>query len=264
MDIMVGAQTDAGRVRSHNEDSYFTGQQIWAVADGMGGQAAGEVASAIVIDHLRAADSAGPLAPDDLGTLITDINASILEYANANPAAAGLGSTVAGIALITVDDVRHWSVFSVGDSRVYRFAGGQLTRQTVDHNEAEELIEAGQLDPAEAVDHPGRFVLTRALGSKPAPHPDIRLLPQGEEETFLICSDGLTSEVPDETITTALRDYPQPHDAAERLIDLALMHGAQDNVTAIVVTLTHNADTGQLMADVDSTTIPRPHAEETE
>jgi len=263
MDVVVGAQTDVGRVRSHNEDSFFTGQQIWAVADGMGGQAAGEVASAIVIDHLRAADATGPLAPDDLATLIATINASILDYARANPDAAGLGSTVAGIASITVGEVRHWSVFNVGDSRVYRFADGQLTRQTVDHNEAAELIETGQLDPADAADDPSRFILTRALGSRPAPRPDIRLLPQGADETFLICSDGLTSEVPDETIMAVLRNCPQPHEAAERLIDLALIHGAQDNVTAVVVKANHNADTGPLPVEADETTIPRPDAEET-
>lgn len=257
MDVIVGASSDTGRVRAHNEDSFFAGQYIWAVADGMGGQAAGDVASMIVTDQLRCRDEAGPLLPDDVGTLISSINQRILDYSTQNPAAQGLGSTLSGIASIALDDVRHWSVFNVGDSRVYRFANGKLVRETVDHNEAEELIDAGQLDPTEALDHPGRFVLTRALGSIPAPQPDIFLLPQGGEETFLICSDGLTSEVPDTTIETVLRNCPDPKDAADRLIDLALKHGALDNVTAVVVAIRHSSDTRHLPTSEEETTIPR-------
>lgn len=262
MDVAVGALTDVGRVRSHNEDAYFTGEQIWAVADGMGGQAAGEVASSIVVDHLRAADAAGVLTADDLSPLIAAINQAILDYAEADPTAAGLGSTVAGIASIAVDEVAHWSVFNVGDSRVYRFADGQLVSQTKDHNEVTELIDAGQLDPADAADHPSRFVLTRALGSNPAPRADIRLLPQGGDETFLICSDGLTSEVADEAIETVLATCPEPKQAVERLIDLALMHGAQDNVTAVVLAVHQHDDDARLNDQSAETTIPRPDIEE--
>ena len=235
MNVVVGAHSDVGRVRSHNEDSYFTGQRIWAVADGMGGQAAGDVASAIVTRFLRDAD-AGPLVPDDLTRLIAGINDAILDYARRHPAAAGMGSTLSGIASIQVGNARHWSVFNVGDSRVYRFVDGQLLRETVDHNEAAELVEAGRLDPAEAASHPGRNVLTRALGSLPAPTPDISWLPQGRDETFLICSDGLTSEVTDDAIASVLRRYDDPGAAADRLVDLALARGAHDNVTAVVVT----------------------------
>jgi len=262
MDVVVGARSDIGRVRAHNEDSFFTGRQIWAVADGMGGAAAGDVASSIVVDQLRIWDEADALVPEDLNMLIASTNEAVLHYARLNPGAAGMGSTIAGIASIEVDGVRHWSVFNVGDSRVYRYMNGQLMRETVDHNEAEELVDAGQLDPADAAEHPGRFVLTRALGTIPAPHPDVFLLPEKPQETFLICSDGLTSEVTDDTIAAVLRNSTGPAQAANRLVDLALTHGARDNVTVVIVSVQQDCDTSWLEAQADETTIPRPDVQE--
>ena len=233
--LEVGVRSDVGRVRAHNEDSYLVGRQIWAVADGMGGQAAGEVASGIVIDELRRADEDGVLTQRRLTELIGTINDAILAHARQYPQTVGLGSTVAGIASIEVGGVRHWGIFNVGDSRVYRFHGGVLMRETVDHNEAQQLVDLGQLAPEDAATHPGRSVLTRSLGSRPAPQPDLLLLPQDCDETFLICSDGLTSEVPDAVIADTLGEFADPVQAAGRLVDLVLAHGARDNVTVIVV-----------------------------
>ena len=258
MEVLVGAQTDVGLVREHNEDNYFVGRHIWAVADGMGGQAAGDMASTIVTEQLRVRDSEGPLEPDEMRSVISGINRTLIEYARQNPTATGLGSTVTGIASVELDDVAHWSVFNVGDSRVYRFADGRLSRQTVDHNEAEELIEAGVLDPDDALLDPSRFVLTRALGTSPPPQPDIFLIPQRPGETFLICSDGLTSEVNETAIADVLRSNPDPKKAAARLINLTLEAGAHDNVTVIVVVSSHKDTT------VDSTTQPRSDVQEVE
>ena len=258
MQVLVGAQTDVGLVREHNEDNFFVGHQIWAVADGMGGQAAGDMASTIVSEQLRVRDSAGPLAPDEMRTIIAAINRTLIDYARVNPTAAGLGSTLTGIASVELDDVAHWSIFNVGDSRVYRFAEGRMTRQTVDHNEAEELIEAGVLDPDDALVDPSRFVLTRALGTSPPPQPDIFLMPQSPDETFLICSDGLTSEVKESVIADVLRKYPDPKKAAARLINLTLKAGAHDNVTVIVIVIKGKD------ATEDSTTLPRSDVQEVE
>lgn len=235
MKLQVGVRSEVGCVRVHNEDSYLVGRQIWAVADGMGGQAAGEVASRLVIERLRQADEGGVLGPHDLVDIIGAINETLLEHARRHPKTRGLGSTVSGIASVRVGDVRHWGVFNVGDSRVYRFHGGAMERETVDHNEAQQLVDLGQLAPQDVATHPGRSVLTRSLGSSPAPQPDVLLLPQDDHETFLICSDGLTSEVPDELIAQMLRDCADPAKAADRLVDMALAHGAHDNVTALVV-----------------------------
>lgn len=233
--LEVGVRSDVGCLRAHNEDSYLVGRQIWAVADGMGGQAAGEVASGIVVEQLRRADEGGVLSQRALVDLVAEINAAILEHARKNPSTRGLGSTVAGIASIEVGGVRHWGVFNVGDSRVYRFRDGVLARETVDHNEAQHLVELGRLTPVDALTHPGRSVLTRSLGSVPAPQPDLLVLPQDRDETFLICSDGLTSEVSDAVISDTLRNCSDPTKAVDRLVDLVLAHGARDNVTVIVV-----------------------------
>ena len=262
MDVLVGALTDTGLVRRHNEDSYFAGNQLWAVADGMGGQAGGDIASAIAIDHVRALDSAGPLQLTDLIDLIARINAAIIEHGRRNPAMLGLGSTLTGIANIELDHIRHWGVFNVGDSRVYRYVGGKLSRETIDHNEAAELIDAGLLDPARAADHPSRSILTRALGMMPAPKADIFLLPHCMDETFLICSDGLTSELSDDAIAEVLRDYPDPTEAACKLIALTFTRGAHDNVTVVVVTVCDNFIRSVDVAP-DETTIRRPELEET-
>ena len=262
MDVVVGARSDVGRVRTQNEDSFFAGRQIWAVADGMGGAAAGDVASSIVVDQLRIWDKVDALTHDDLNQLVAGTNEAVLRYTRLNPGAAGMGSTVAGIASIEISGVRHWCVFNVGDSRVYHYVNGEMIRETVDHNEAEELIDAGQLDPADAAEHPGRFVLTRALGTNPAPRPDVFLLPQSPPETFLICSDGLTSEVSDDTFAAVLLNCPDPTQAANRLVDLALMHGARDNVTVVIVAIQPSSDTDWLQTEADETTIPRPDVQE--
>jgi len=258
MNVVVGARSDTGLVRHHNEDSYYAGHRIWAVADGLGGQAAGDVASAIVTDQLRSRDEAGPLVPDDIARLISTINEAIVDYGWHNPDATGLCSTISGIASVEIGGMKHWSVFNVGDTRVYRFANNLLTRKTVDHNEAQELIDMGQLSPADSANHPLRSVLTRALGTTPAPQPDILLLPKEQDETFLICSDGLTSEVPDETIAAVLGDCRDPEQAAGRLVDLTMAQGAHDNVTVLVLAVRDDdADWAP-----DGTTIPRPTVQE--
>ncbi|MCL2315997.1 MAG: protein phosphatase 2C domain-containing protein [Actinomycetia bacterium] len=255
--LIAGARSDVGKVRSHNEDSYLVGKRIWAVADGMGGHAAGEVASTIVTERLRAQDRRGALDLDVITHVIDAINEAILEHGRTHPAALGLGSTVSGIASTRLGDVRHWIVFNIGDSRVYRYANGRLTRETVDHNEAEELIESGELDPEQAKTHPSRSVLTRALGSVPGPQPDVLVLPQRRDDTFLICSDGLTSEVPDSVLLETLRDYQAPDEAADRLVQLALDNGAKDNVTAIVVAVRSGNDTDTPTEESVETTIPK-------
>jgi len=261
MDVLAGAASDIGLVRHRNEDGYFAGHQIWAVADGMGGQAGGGIASAIVIDQVRLLDGSGPLQLADLARLIAIANDAVIDHARHHQSVIGLGSTLTGIASIELDDVCHWGVFNVGDSRVYRLIDGHLTQETVDHNEAAELVAAGMLDPANAADHPSRSVLTRAIGMVPAPTADIFLLPHHEDETFLICSDGLTSEIPDDAIAEVLRSFPDPAQAACKLVALTLSRGAHDNVTAVVIAV-HDSDIGSVNVAPDETTIRRPDLEE--
>jgi protein phosphatase len=145
-----------------------------------------------------------------------------------------MGTTLTGLAL--VDDGR-WAVLNVGDSRVYRYADGQLTQLTVDHSAVQQLVDAGLLDARAALRHPRRNVVTRSLGTQPPPAPDIALRDPVPGERFVVCSDGLTNELSDAEISRLLADCDDPQQAAEQLVERAVRAGGRDNVTVIVVQL---------------------------
>lgn len=254
--IAIGARTDVGRVRGHNEDALLAGRQIWAVADGMGGHAAGDVASAIVVAYLARLDERPVVRRHDLTETIAAANAAILRHGEAHPETRGLGSTVTGLARVEVGGAEHWAIFNVGDSRVYRMADGALARATIDHSETEELVLSGVISADEARTHQSRNVITRSLGSGQAAQPDVWVLPQTPGERFLICSDGLTGDVTDAAIATLLNRETDAERAAALLVDAALEAGGRDNVTAIVVNVA-----GGTVHDVDENTNPRIHRE---
>ena len=248
-----GSRTDTGLHRVLNEDSILDGPQLWVVADGMGGHAAGDVASRIVIDSLRRLGSSGrAIRPPELTSALDQANAAILAYADENPQAAGMGSTVAGVAQVTMGDEPHWAIFNVGDSRVYRCFGGVMARATTDHSEVEELILEGRITEDEARTHKLRNVITRSMGTDPAPQVDTWVLPQTPGERFLVCSDGLTTELTDPQIAEVLLSGADAGQAAETLLALVLAAGARDNVSIIVVDLLGDAEN-----DLDEQTLPR-------
>lgn len=253
LEVTSGFRSDVGRVRALNEDSVLCGRLIWAVADGMGGHAAGDVASAIVIDVLTELDANPALRPQDVGAAIAHANGRILHHAAQAPESWGMGTTVAGVALVQVAGADHWAIFHVGDSRVYRCQGGRLTRATVDHSETEELVMEGQITEEQARTHANRNVITRSVGTDPAPALDLWLLPTTPGERFLICSDGLSSEVADEDIAAVVVGQTDPAIAADRLTELALEAGGRDNISVIVLDVSAEA-TGE----VDEITRPRP------
>jgi PPM family protein phosphatase len=260
LDVRSGSASEAGQVRSSNEDSVFAGSRVFVVADGMGGHAAGEVASGLTVARLAGLDGREELKPEDIRKELYLSNQDILDAARRNPEQHGMGTTVAGLALAFFAGSLHWVVFNAGDCRVYRFAQGVLVQLTVDHTEVGELVTAGVLDAADALTHPGRHVVTRALGSDPAPEPDVWMLPPTAGESFLLCSDGLFGELADAEIAEVMRGEAVPGRAAEALVDLAVKHGGRDNVSVIVVTYTQEPD---LAADaVDEQTIPRRAREE--
>jgi protein phosphatase len=233
--ITAGAATHPGLVRSANEDSMVTTPMFAAVADGMGGHAAGEVASRIAVESIaELAAQPGP-SPDDVVEAVTRANRRILEQGATRRELAGMGTTLSGIGLVKVAGAPQWIVFNVGDSRVYRYADATLAQLSVDHSEVAELLAAGQLTADEARDYPRRNVVTRSLGSDPPPRPDVWVFPPQPGERFLICSDGLTLELSDAEIAAVLEKYPDPQTAARELIEHALAAGGRDNVTAIVV-----------------------------
>jgi serine/threonine protein phosphatase PrpC len=230
-----GSATDVGLVRQLNQDSLWASSTLFAVADGMGGHAAGEIASELAIAECGRIAELSPLRAEDISAAIRRANEQILSGAAARRDRFDMGTTLTGLGVVTADGGPHWAVFNVGDSRVYRFAGGMLSQLTVDHSEVQELIAAGELRPQDARFYPRRNVVTRSLGSDPPPDADIWVFPPVTAERFLICSDGLTGEVPDAEIAHVLHETPDPHDAAAELVHRANEAGGHDNISTVVV-----------------------------
>ncbi|MGO1584181.1 MAG: PP2C family protein-serine/threonine phosphatase [Actinomycetaceae bacterium] len=235
--LRVGAATDTGRVRDHNEDSALAEGGIFLVADGMGGHAAGEVASGIVVATMRELVGRAELTSDDVTRQLVRANEGILGAVRSHPEQKGMGTTAAGLALVTAGGADHWAIFNVGDSRVYRSIDGTLTQVTIDHSEVQELTDAGVITAAEARVHPARNVVTRSLGTDYAYQPDMWVLPPYAGERFVICSDGLTNEVDDDGMREILQANPDPQAASEELVRAAVEAGGRDNITVVVVNL---------------------------
>ncbi|KAB7745516.1 serine/threonine-protein phosphatase [Nostocoides sp. F2B08] len=233
--VEVGARTAVGRVREHNEDAYLVRDRVFAVADGMGGHAAGEVASALAIEAMDRLSEHDPITPELVVAAVSDANASIIEAGLAERRRRGMGTTLTGVALIGPASARRWLVFNLGDSRVYRFADGRLDQLTVDHSEVQELVDAGYITRTEAAIHPARNIITRSLGLELDPEPDVWDRDPSGEETFLVCSDGLTGELRDAEIARILADAPSAQAAADLLCAAAEDAGGRDNITVVVV-----------------------------
>lgn len=230
--VSWGAVTDIGHRRSHNEDSFLAVPPIFAVADGMGGHSAGDVASDAVVTRLS--QVAGEFVePSDiaaaLGRATVDLVSAVDE------AGLGVGTTVTGAALTLVDDTLTWAVFNIGDSRTYVFEKFALEQITRDHSVVQELISAGMLDERDAESHPDANVITRAVGFGGNPILDVWLVPVRASTRLLVCSDGLTREISDAHIRELLSDGLSALDTAQVLRDDALESGGRDNVTAVVV-----------------------------
>jgi protein phosphatase len=251
-----GVSTDPGHLRPLNEDSYLAQPPIFAVADGMGGHAAGEIASGLVIAALRQLAVPSELRPEDVSATITAANDEIVRHGLEQEQTIGMGTTVTGVAIVSVGGTEHWAVFNVGDSRVYRYFNGVLQQVTVDHSEVEELIAAGYLTRAAARTDHRRHIITRALGTVPAPPVDLWVFPPTPGERFLVCSDGLPDELPDDQIAALMAAAATPRDAAALLVAEALQAGGRDNVTALVIGLAEATEDG-----VDEDTAPQVGAE---
>jgi PPM family protein phosphatase len=241
-----GAATSVGRVRQVNEDSYLAVPPLFVVADGMGGHGSGDLASRIAIEEMKACAALRPLFAEAVLTALEHANQHIIERDEANR----MGTTATGLAALETAGADHLMVFNIGDSRVYRLSGDRLEQLTVDHSEVQELVLAGVITREQARTHPRRNVVTRALGSDAGLLPDHWLLPAIGGDRYLICSDGLFSELPDEVILPQLA-AGVPQQAADSLVVAANEAGGRDNVTAIVVDIDSDDD------DADETTVPR-------
>jgi PPM family protein phosphatase len=236
MRLVFAAATDVGRMRKNNEDSYLSAKPVAAVADGMGGHSAGEVASAIAIEELTALGERGPwenetAATDDLKQAILRANRRIREMAASDRKLNGMGTTL--VALLQDGDMVH--VANVGDSRGYLLRQGELSQVTVDHSLVQELVDDGRLSPEDAERHPQRSVITRALGIDPEVEFDLFTYKLQVGDRLLLCSDGLSDVVEPTQIRNVLLRVRSPQKAARQLITVANEQGGPDNITVIVV-----------------------------
>ena len=222
--------TDTGRKRRRNEDAYVCEPPLFAVADGMGGAQAGEVASGLAAAALREDDETTLAGQDRVVSLIQEANRRVYQRSSEDAAASGMGTTMT-VALVGDGDV---TIGHVGDSRAYRVRDGGLDQLTNDHSLVAELVRTGKLSPEEAEIHPQRSVITRALGTDPNVDIDSFTVRAEDGDLFLLCSDGLTSMVDDETILGIVEQNRADLEATVRaLVNAANRSGGEDNITVV-------------------------------
>jgi len=236
------AVTHVGKIRANNQDSGYAGSQLFLVADGMGGHAGGDVASAIALNRIIETDRDYASAHDAefaLQASLMAANSLLAETVFEHPELTGMGTTVS--ALLRVG---HQLAFAhIGDSRVYRFRDGVLTQISADHTFVQRLVDSGRITQEEAAVHPRRSVLMRVLGDVDAsPEIDTAILDTQPGDRWLLCSDGLSSYVADEKIESVLESEQSPKAAADKLIKESLDQGAPDNVTIVIVDIDETTD----------------------
>jgi len=227
------AATDAGRKRRRNEDAYVVQPPVFAVADGMGGAQAGQLASRLAASAVEEAqgERAGAAGEERVAALVQDANRRVYERSSADESVSGMGTTMT--AALVADDRVY--VGHVGDSRAYRLRGGRLEQLTEDHSLVGELMRSGKLSPEEAETHPQRSVITRALGTDPDVDVDTFSVDAAPGDVFVLCSDGLTTMVDADTIRSLVEGNRSDLErAAKSLVDAANRAGGEDNITVVV------------------------------
>jgi protein phosphatase len=230
-----GGATDVGRVRSNNQDQYLARDDIalWAVADGMGGHSGGEVASQIACETMGRTFADHTV--EGLIDAIEQANAAVYRAGADDPELTGMGTTVVALAVVEHGNDEVLAIANVGDSRCYRYAGGDLDQVTTDHSLVADLVREGSLSPEEAAVHPQRNIVTRVLGVYDNVPVDVFAVDPHKGDRYVLCSDGLFNEVPERAIAAVLRRVGDPADAAHELVRLAVEGGGRDNVTVVVV-----------------------------
>jgi protein phosphatase len=225
--------TDVGLHRAANEDSFVAASPVFAVADGMGGHSAGDIASGLVVSRLAELQSDGFATVSDvqpaLERAVTDLEAQVTD------AQRSAGTTVTGAALVLADEGLEWAVFNIGDSRVYGLVNGTLEQLTRDHSVVQQLVDAGSITRDEADIHPHANVITRAVGLMEPPVPEFSTFPVVPASRLLLCSDGLTKEITDVGIEHFLVSTATAEEAANELLKNALGNSGRDNITVIVI-----------------------------
>ncbi len=227
------AGTDTGRQRRANEDSLLARSPLFVVADGMGGAQAGEVASRIAVESFQPGLQGQSQPELELATMAQAANARIHELSHSNAEQAGMGTTLTAIYV----GEQEVAIAHVGDSRAYCLRDGELVRLTDDHSLVDELMRQGRLTPEEAIEHPQRSVITRALGPEGTVEVDTRSFSARAGDVYLLCSDGLTTMLSEDEILALLLAHPRLRDAGEALIVAANEAGGRDNITVLLIRL---------------------------
>ncbi|HWW54872.1 MAG TPA: Stp1/IreP family PP2C-type Ser/Thr phosphatase [Acidimicrobiales bacterium] len=254
--LRAAGATDTGRVRRSNQDQVLVTDSLYAVADGMGGHNAGEVASLVAVEALRASfeaalsptsDGDGDAATDvpsaeDLREAVRAANRAVFERSVSTEDLRGMGTTLTTVALVQADGEQRLAVANVGDSRAYVFAQGELTQLTEDHSVPEELVRQGQLDPEEVSNHPQRHILTRALGINADVEVDLWEILPFTGDRLLLCSDGLCRELTDDQISAVLRRLEDPAEVTKELVTRARASGGADNISVVLIDVVDDDD----------------------
>jgi serine/threonine protein phosphatase PrpC len=252
--VEQAGRTDVGRQRTANEDSLVVQPPLFAVADGMGGAKAGEVASAVAVEAVESAPDSGEPVEAQLAGMVRDANRRIYQLAVADESRRGMGTTLT-VAKVHDGEI---SLAHVGDSRAYRLRDGELQQLTRDHSLVAELERSGQITAEAAEHHPQRSIITRALGPEPDVEVDTYTLAGRQGDVFLICSDGLTSMISDDEVGSILRSASSLDDAADALVRAANQSGGKDNITVILFRLGEGGPAAE-----PATLAPRPAEDET-
>ena len=240
------AVSHVGKIRANNQDSGYAGTQLFVVADGMGGHAGGDVASAIALKRVMEADRQFASAADAefaLQSALSAANTMLAETVFEHPELTGMGTTVSAI----LRSGSQIAIAHIGDSRIYLLRDGTLKQITADHTFVQRLVDSGRITPEEAAVHPRRSVLMRVLGDvDAAPEIDTTVFDVLSGDRWLLCSDGLSSYVSDDKIAQALKSLPAVKDAADRLVKESLDQGAPDNVTVVIVDIDEGGESASV------------------
>jgi protein phosphatase len=247
--VKSGAVTHVGLVRDENQDAILAESPVFVVADGMGGQAGGEVAAALAVAEFARFRYATAVHQSSVIDAIHAANAQIRLRASQDPLREDMGTTVTGLALTRHGTRDALLVFNVGDSRTYRYRAGTLTQVSADHSVVADFLRAGELTMEEARAHPHRHVVTRALGAEEVVLIDTWVIEPEAGDRYLLCSDGLTNELRPKQILQTLAPDSGPQAVAERLVELALGAGGRDNVSVVVI-------------EIESCDLPDPEVDE--
>jgi protein phosphatase len=252
MKLKWGATTDVGMVRQQNEDAFHAEENLYIVADGMGGHNAGEVASALAVSTVRSGARMGIRTADQFRELVQQANTAIYTASLDDSTQSGMGTTLTGVAVIPGEEPRIL-IANVGDSRTYLFRSGALTRLSVDHSYVQELVNEGIITPEEARVHPRRNIVTRAMGIDRTVQVDVfsHLVRTGDR--LVLCSDGLVDEVADIDIARVLTEHSHPQDTAEALVLVANANGGRDNTTVIVLDILDDISAPIVLDEPDDT-----------